>query len=95
MIYALLAGLGIGFSAGLTYGLFLKGRELPRLLGFLLDSSDKMLTSALFPGLKGVVETEQVDQPTEELFSPEDADTPAVPDWLSDDSPWDYTSEAT
>lgn len=89
---ALVAGLGVGFTAGLVFGMMY---QFPKLLGFLHDQTDRFLTTALFPGLKGVVET-PASQPAEEMYLPEDVDDPQVPAWLSEDdtvNAWDYSRE--
>ena len=92
-LLALLAGTGLGFALGLVYGLHISGKALPKQFDFLTTTVDKLTASALYPGLKGIVDT-QIQQPQESMYVPEEADPVKLPDWLreeDDQGPWDYT----
>lgn len=86
--FVFLAGVGFGVIGGV---LFARSDQV-KVFDLMTSTVDKLTTSALFPGLKGVVE--QVEAPPSEMYSTVDEDASHVPDFLKgeeDESPWDYS----
>lgn len=90
MIYALvglalLAGAGIGFGVGILFA----RADQSKVYDLMTSTVDKLTTSALFPGLKGVVEQKEPSEPG--MFATVDEDPVHVPDYLTErgENPWD------
>lgn len=88
-LFGLLAGIGLGLVGGILLSRWDQGK----MMDLITSTTDKLVTSALFPGLKGVVE-EGAPEPAEEMYQTLEEDQEIGPDWIHEETgPWDYTKE--
>lgn len=87
---ALLAGAGLGFGLGILFARM----DQSKVFDLMTSTVDRLTTSALFPGLKGVVGPSP-ETSAEGMFDDLGIDTERIPAFLKDeeDEPWDYSGE--
>ena len=97
VVFALLAGLGLGVPLGILYARW----DQRGVYDLITATVDRITTAALFPGLKGVVDQGPVAETPagQRMYDSVDVDEQEeavrAPAWVTDDhSPaWDYTEE--